>query len=206
MTEHPPTEQHLSIVTDLADARTKKTAAPAVHDDLRAWAKGIHTSEAAVELLIRGFAGQFAAPGNPWIQPREHIGHLADVEAIPGNIGALSSGERAYLLITASIGLGGTDGPAINLSDTNPALGRDQLTLVPAGIAHANGSHQSSGIEVNLIPEWPASPSTPASIPGPKSDYVGKLSASMGDEFYVQLEPPPDTVGPRCISSASNWL
>jgi len=132
-----------------AAARTRKSAAPAIKQDLRAWAKGMHTSSAAVELLIRGFGGRFAAPGNPWIQPREHVGHWADLEAISGNIGALSSGERAYLLITASIGLGGSDGPAINLGDTIPALGREQLTLVLAGIAHANGSHQSSGIEID---------------------------------------------------------
>jgi len=111
---------------------------------------------AAVELLIRGFDGRSAAPGNPWIQPREHVGHWADLEAIPGNIGALSSGERAYLLITASIGLGGTDGPAINLSDTISALDREQLTLVLAGIAHANGSHQSSGIEIDPVTGTPS--------------------------------------------------
>ncbi len=151
MTEHPPTEHHPSVVTELADVRTRKATAPTIHQDLRAWAEGVHTSEAAVELLIRGFGGRFAAPGNPWIQPREHIGHWADLEAIPGNIGALSGGERAYLLITASIGLGGTDGPVINLSDTISALGREQLTLVLAGIAHANGSHQSSGIEIDPI-------------------------------------------------------
>ncbi len=151
MTERPPTEHHPSIVTELADARARKATAPAVHEDLRAWAKGIHTSGAAVELLIRGFGGRFAAPSNPWIQPREHIGHWADLEAIPGNIRALSSGERAYLLITASIGLGGSDGPVINLSDTIPALDPEQLTLVLAGIAHANGSHQSSGIEIDPI-------------------------------------------------------
>ncbi len=56
MTERPPTEHHLSIVTELADARARKATAPAVHEDLRAWAKGIHTSGAAVELLIRGSA------------------------------------------------------------------------------------------------------------------------------------------------------
>ncbi len=136
MTERPPTEHHLSIVTELADARARKATAPAVHEDLRAWAKGIHTSGAAVELLIRGFGGRFAAPGNPWIQPREHIGHWADLEAIPGNIRALSSGERAYLLITASIGLFtyGSGNQVHDLgrdscrgSDTGPQLARLQL-------------------------------------------------------------------------------
>jgi len=151
VTQEPPTG-----VTELAAARTRKVAAPAINQNLRAWAKGVHTTGAAVELLIRGFGGRFAAPDNPWIQPREHIGHWADLKAIPGNIGALSSGERAYLLITASIGLGGSDGPAINLGDTIPALGREQLTLVLAGIAHANGSHQSSGIEIDPITGIPS--------------------------------------------------
>ena len=151
MAEQPP-----NVVTELAGARARKAAAPTIYQDLRAWAEGIHTSGAAVELLIRGFGGRFAAPGNPWIQPRDHVGHWVDFEAIPENIGALSSGERAYLLIAASIGLGGTDGPVINLSDTIPALGREQLTLVLAGIAHANGSHQSSGIEIDPITGIPS--------------------------------------------------
>jgi len=104
VTERPPIG-----VTELFAARTRKATAPTIHEDLRAWAKGMHTTAAAVELLIRGFGGRFAASGNPWIpwiQPREHIGHWVDLAAIPGNIGELSSGERAYLLITASIGLG----------------------------------------------------------------------------------------------------
>ena len=104
-----------------------------------------------MKLLIRGFDGRFAAPGNPWIKPRDHVGHWADPEAIPGNTGALSSGERAYLLFTASIGLGGSHGTAVNLGDTIPTLGREQLTLILAGIAHANGSHPFSGIEIDPI-------------------------------------------------------
>jgi len=79
VTELPPTG-----VTEFAAARTRKATAAAINQDLRAWAKGIHTTAAAVELLIRGFGGRFAAPGNPWIQPREHIGHWVDLEAIPG--------------------------------------------------------------------------------------------------------------------------
>ncbi len=63
--------------------------------DLRAWANGMHTTEAAAELLIRGFHGRFAAAGNPWIQPNDHGGHWIDLEVIPDHIGALSSGERA---------------------------------------------------------------------------------------------------------------
>lgn len=105
--------------------------------DLRAWANGMHTTEAAA--------------GNPWIQPNDHGGHWIDLEAIPSHIGALSSGERAYLQITASIGLGGSDGDhvAVNLSNAVPSLGREQLELVLAAIAHAGGSHQHSDFVVN---------------------------------------------------------
>ena len=61
--------------------------------DLRAWAHGMYTTEAAVELLIRGFDGRFAAAGNPWIEPNGHGGYWVNLNAIPGNIGALSSGD-----------------------------------------------------------------------------------------------------------------
>jgi len=151
VTEQPPTG-----VTELAAVRIRKAAAPTIHEDLRAWAKGIDSSAAAVELLIRGFDGRFAAADNPWIQSREHVGHWVDVDAIPGNIGALSSCERAYLLITASIGSGRSGGSAINLGETIPALGPEQLTLVLAGIAHANGSHPSSGIEIDPLTGTPS--------------------------------------------------
>lgn len=119
-------------------------------EDLRAWAHGIYTTEAAVELLIRGFHGRFAEVGNPWIEPNDHGGFWVNMEAIPGNVGALSSGERAYMLIAASIGLGGADGDnlAVNLSDTLPSLGRQQLDLVLAAMAHAGGSHEHSDVVV----------------------------------------------------------
>lgn len=68
---------------------------------------------------------------------------------MPNRIGALSSGERGYLLVASSIGLDGSDGTTVNLSDTIASLGRDQLTLVLAALAHANGSHDHSGIEID---------------------------------------------------------
>lgn len=120
-------------------------------DDLRAWAKGMYTTEAAVELLIRGFNGRFADVGYPWIQLNDQGGYWVDLEAIPGNVGVLSSGERAYLLIAASIGLGGSDGDsvAVNLSDALPSLGRQQLDLVLAAVAHASGSHLDNDVIVD---------------------------------------------------------
>lgn len=74
-------------------------------------------------------------------------GHWVNFETLPEQTGALSSGERAYLHIAASIGLG--DGPTVNLSDAIASLGREQLDLALAGIAHANGSHCHSDMAVD---------------------------------------------------------
>ncbi|WP_197676442.1 hypothetical protein [Nakamurella panacisegetis] len=41
---------------------SENTSTVEVQDDLRAWAKGMHTFEAATELLIRGMGGRFALP------------------------------------------------------------------------------------------------------------------------------------------------
>lgn len=111
----------------------------------------MYTTEAAVELLIRGFNGRFAAAGNPWIIDNENGGHWVNFQTLPEHTGALSSGERAYLHIAASIGLGGSDGPTVNLSDAIASLGREQLDLVLAGLTHANGSHSHNDVAVDHV-------------------------------------------------------
>jgi hypothetical protein len=37
---------------------------------LRDWARGMYATEAAVELLLRAFAGRFAHADQPWIRRR----------------------------------------------------------------------------------------------------------------------------------------
>lgn len=130
---------------------TGRGGAEELHTDLRAWAAGMYTTEAAVELLIRGFDGRFAAAGNSWITKNENGGHWVNFETLPAQTGALSSGERAYLHIAASIGLGGTDGPTVNLSDAIASLDRQHLELVLAGLAHAGGSHSHSDVAVDNL-------------------------------------------------------
>lgn len=118
-------------------------------DDLRAWAKGMYTIEAATELLIRGFGGKFAAPGNPWVytssepQGTGQVSAWIDFEAIPEEAGVLSGGERRFLLLAASLA---EDVPVV-LGDLVPGLDRSNLELVLAAIAHAGGSHQHSNIK-----------------------------------------------------------
>lgn len=87
-----------------------------------------------------------------------------DFAAIPDNLGGLSGGERAYLLISASLGAGV---PTV-LGDMLARLDRDHLNLVLAAVSHAGGGHQHSRFEeqpdgsMQLVPEpslhpWPES-------------------------------------------------
>ncbi len=120
------------------------------HAALRAWAKSTYPTEAATELLIRGFHGRFARPGHPWIvtaapkRPGHHgPATWINFQAISDGTGALSSGERAFLLIAASIG---HNWVLVNLSEEICRLDREHLDLVLAALAHAAGSHQHSGV------------------------------------------------------------
>ncbi|MFP5368375.1 MAG: hypothetical protein ACLGIS_16355 [Actinomycetes bacterium] len=120
-------------------------------DDLRAWARGMYTTEAATELLIRGFGGKFATPGNPWVhtstepQGPGQVSAWIDFASIPEEAGMLSGGERRFLMLAASLA---EDVPVV-LGDVVPGLDRENLDLVLAAIAHAGGSHQHSDIRFN---------------------------------------------------------
>lgn len=120
-------------------------------DDLRAWAKGMYTTEAATELLLRAFGGKFAAPGNPWVHTStgpEGPGQVKawiDFEGIPAEAGPLSGGERRFLLLAASL----AENVPVVLGDVVSGLDRENLDLVLAAIAHAGGSHEHSDIRFN---------------------------------------------------------
>lgn len=128
-----------------------------LHTELRAWAAGMYTTEAAVELLIRGFEGRFAAAGNPWITENENGAHWVNFENLPAQTGALSSGERAYLHIAAAIGLGGTDGPTVNSATPSPR----------SAASSSSSSWPASPMRVaaTTTATWPSttSPATPPS-------------------------------------------
>lgn len=116
--------------------------------DLRDWARGIYTIEAAVELLVRFQGGRFARPGEPWIvAPREErrgnmqSRHWLDVNQLTAEAtadAALSGGERRILTVAASL----AGGSPIDLADAVSGLDRENLDLVLAAIAHAGGSHE----------------------------------------------------------------
>ena len=122
-----------------------------VHVQLRAWASGVYTVEAATELLIQAFDGRFTAPGWPWIHSTNDRTWI-DFSAIPEHIGRLSRGEQGLLRIAASIG---DDGTTVNIGDSLSRLDLPRLPLVLDAVAHAAGTPrdaQSTGQPDHSVP------------------------------------------------------
>lgn len=131
---------------------------------LREWARGTFTTEAATEPLIRCFRGRFAAVGNPWVLTGDDHGLWLDFNAIPSLVGWLSSGERAVLLIAASIG-GNTE---VNLSNSVCSLDRGHVALVLAALAHANRSHRHLSCHIETKTSVSPAPTSRSICPWPE--------------------------------------
>ena len=114
--------------------------------NLRQWAHGMYTTEAATELLIRASIGTLVAIDRPWIKPTNH-GYWIDFGVITQHLGALSGGEQRLLRIAASIG--SDDAPPIRLGEAMTGLDRPTLQLVLAAVAHAGGSHDQTDLVVD---------------------------------------------------------
>lgn len=118
----------------------------AVVDGLRRWARRAYAEEAAVELLVRGFGGRFAAAGYRWVRPCDRPGWFwLDGEALIHDTGALSGGERRLLAVAGALASG------VALSDLGGVLSgldRPNLQLVLAALAHAAGSHEHADFMV----------------------------------------------------------
>lgn len=112
----------------------------AIEEAVRAWAKGLYTLEAGVELLIR--QGKTIREGAPWIERSGGERASVDVERLLDESGAWSGGEQRVVRIASSL-LGG---PPVDLGEDVSGLDRDHLQLVLAAIAHAGGSHQHSDL------------------------------------------------------------
>lgn len=107
------------------------------HDQLRARAAGSYPLTAATELLIRSFDGRFAAPGCPWVHRESGGGeYRIDFWSIPDHLQGLSSGERALVLLAASLSDAAVP---VDLGDLIPRLDRELLGLVLAAVASAGG-------------------------------------------------------------------
>src|SRR6476619_8249499 len=60
-----------------------------ITDELRRWARGMYTTEAATEMLIRARNGAFASIDRPWIKPGDH-GYWIDFPAVTELLGGMS--------------------------------------------------------------------------------------------------------------------
>uniref|UniRef100_UPI003F495386 hypothetical protein n=1 Tax=Paenarthrobacter nicotinovorans TaxID=29320 RepID=UPI003F495386 len=109
------------------------------HDQLRARVRGSYTLEAGTEMLIRAFGGRFAESGNPWIDVDPLSGKTwIDFGEIPKHVGALSGGERRFLMLAASVA---ADFP-VGVGEIMDGMDRDLVDLALAAFAHASGSHE----------------------------------------------------------------
>lgn len=116
-----------------------------VTETLRSWAHGMYTIEAGTELLVRFAGGRFATLDQPWIV-QDGTDIRVDAEMLVANLGPLSGGERRVLLIVVSLL---DPRHTVSLSDVLPGLDRDVLDLVLAALAHAGGSHEQNGVELD---------------------------------------------------------
>lgn len=114
------------------------------HDQLRARVRGSYTLEAGTEMLIRAFGGRFAEPGNPWVDEDPMSGKTwIDFGEIPPHVGALSGGERRFLMLAASVA---ADVP-VGVGEILDGLDRPLMEIALAAFAHASGSHGHSGLQ-----------------------------------------------------------
>jgi hypothetical protein len=75
--------------------------------ELRNWARGCHSTEAAVELLIRARGGRFVDPSQPWLRTDDRGIVWLDARIIRLYAHAVSSGERHVLPLVEALVLGG---------------------------------------------------------------------------------------------------
>lgn len=123
-------------------SKDPKTADEIVYAGLRAWAKGLYHTEAAVELLIRG---GWAQAWRPWIDESDNFPGdpepmwWVDWAKLDYEMGPYSGGERRFL--TAAVKIGRDDFEVSGLD-------RSKVDLILAAIAHAAGTHEGRHTEI----------------------------------------------------------
>jgi len=111
----------------------------AIAKSLRAWARGVLPTEAAVELLISAIGGRLL--NGPWVRPEAepHVRYWFDTELAATESGYLSGGERRVLAIAASL----AGGDPVDLSDAITGIDHEALRRVIAALEHAGGGSPS---------------------------------------------------------------
>jgi hypothetical protein len=102
--------------------------------ELRNWARGCHSTEAAVELLIRARGGRFLEPDQPWLRTDDRGITWLDAQLVGQYSHAVSSGERHILALVEALALGK---PLEDVGDLMASLDPYHLGLVLAVLRHA---------------------------------------------------------------------
>jgi hypothetical protein len=109
--------------------------------ELRNWARGCDSTEAAAELLIRARDGRFLDPGQPWLRTDDRGITWLDAQAMGQYSHAVSSGERHLLALVEALALGT---PSKMSAALWPAWTPDHLGLVLAVLRHAGSGSGST--------------------------------------------------------------
>jgi hypothetical protein len=117
--------------------------------ELRNWARGCYSTEAAVELLIRARGGRFVDQGQPWLRTDDLGITWLDAEVIGQYSHAVSSGERHILALVEALALGG---PLEDVGGLMASLDPNHLVLVLAVLRHAGCSPGSSRLSTQEFP------------------------------------------------------
>jgi hypothetical protein len=102
--------------------------------ELRDWARGCHSTEAAVELLIKARGGRFVDPGQPWLRTDDRGITWLDAQVIARYSHAVSSGERHILALVEALALGK---PLEDVDGLMASLNPYHLDIVLAVLRHA---------------------------------------------------------------------
>jgi hypothetical protein len=113
---------------------TSKADGGGIAADLRTWARGSYTTEAAVELLIRARGGRFVEPGQPWLSTDDRGITWLDARVVRHYAHAVSSRERHILALVEALALGR---PLEDVGGLMASLDPYHLDLVLASLRHA---------------------------------------------------------------------
>jgi hypothetical protein len=120
--------------------------------ELRTWARGCHSTEAAVELLIRARGGRFVDPGQPWLRTDHRGITWLDPEVIGRYSHAVSSAERHILALVEALALGKA---LDDVGGLMASLDTYHLGLVLAVLRHAgSGSGSTRNSSEDSAGQW----------------------------------------------------
>jgi hypothetical protein len=128
---------------------TSKADGGGIAAELRGSARGWHSTEAAVELLIRACGGRFVEPSQPWLRTDDRGITWLDAHVVRQYAHAVSSGERQILALVEALALGT---PLEDVGGLMASLDPYHLDLILAVLRHAlwgastrNSSEDSAG-------------------------------------------------------------